>query len=164
VWLTALLFGLYAFFSASFRLGNGIAVLPGNIIVGLIAAALTMRSGSPFVGALVLSGFNLGGAVYPSGFIQGLAQTGDILSIQWLTSVLVAGFVAFLLVQFSSVFGVAQDKLRGRPAARLWWSPLLLVALLTAALLFGEITTRRQNVRAVPTPSTGGSTIPPISP
>ncbi len=154
---TAILFGLYGFFSAGF----GFAATLSYLLVGLVAGALTLRSGSPFVGALVISGFSLGELVYPADFIRSLAATGDVLSLQWLTSIFVAGFVTFLLIQLSRVFGVRRGTLIPKPPSPLWWSPLLLILLLSVALVASEINTRRQNqVISKPPPSTG-STLPP---
>lgn len=160
--LTALLYGLYTYFGAAFQLGNGLAALPNGLLIGTVAALLTARSGSPLVGALVLSGSNLGGAIYPASFVQSLVATGDILSLQWLASVLVTGFITLLLVQFSSIFGRPHERFARQPPPSFWWSPLVVIAVLVVLLVYGEIGTRRLNpARGVAPPPNSGSTIAP---
>lgn len=157
VWLTALLFGLYGFFSAS----RGISAAPGYFIVGLAAGALTLRGGGFLPGAFVISGFNLAEPIL-SRYVSSLASSTDSLSVQWLTAVVISGFIAFLLIQVVRLFGVSPLPSPAKPRA-LWWIPLLLTFVLAFGLLLGEFTTRRSTpVPRIPTPTPSGSTAPPL--
>jgi membrane protease YdiL (CAAX protease family) len=160
VWLIAVLYGVFGLFSAA----RGVSAIPPYFVIGLVGATLTLRSGSAFSGVLVLSGFNLGEPIWQD-LTRALQATQDILSIQWVSAVLLSGFAAFLLVQFSRIFTPSDltDLLaKTAPTRRLWWIPLIAVGLFAAVIISGEIVTRSANRVQLYRPTS--PTNPPIAP
>lgn len=168
VLLTAVLFGLFGIFSA----GQGVSAVLSYALIGVVAGVLTLRSGSMWAGVLVISGFNLGEPILRQILIATLlkGQVGDPLSFGWLTTVVIALFVTFALVQVARAL-VRSDGAMGAgfaPPRRGWWLPILAVIVLSIVIGYGEIITRRQagisKPRPTPTATTSGSTSPPLTP
>ena len=143
VWLTAMLFGLFGIFSDV----HGLSAVPAYILLGAVGSALTIWSGSAWVGILVLSGFSVGQQLIGTPILAALLkdQFADVLSFNWIAAALLFALATFALTQVARAFRSTRPPITPALPGRTWWVPLLIVLVLGVVIVNNELQTRRRN-------------------
>jgi hypothetical protein len=176
--LVALLFAMYGLITSPSDLG--IANIPGQFIVSLIAALAVAYTDCVWYGVAIVGSFSLAWAMLDNNLLN--LQVGlltylgsdfgtNFLSVRWLFLVIVGAFLAFFALQVIRLRALAEpDNNPPAPTKSLWTVPLVLSILFILLAGYGEIALRKQRPPTVAvTPQvqaagSGGSTIPPVPP
>jgi membrane protease YdiL (CAAX protease family) len=162
IWLTAVLFGLFGMFSDLY----GLSAIPAYLLLGLIGSALTVWSGSSWLGILVLSGFSVGQQLIGTPIVAALLkdQFTDVLSFNWIAAAVLFALATFALTQVVRAFRSRQPLSTPSQPGRAWWLPLLIVIVLGFIVANNEIQTRRRNPpQLAPISATPSGAVAPVA-
>ncbi len=170
--LAAVLYAFYGLFSTDF----GMSIIPGLIIVGLLAAFTVSMTRSAWQSMAILAGYNLGWVLLQTPLLAfagggSTAEFYNTFNVRWLFIMVIGAFITFILFQVIRARATLANPgaLPRQQPRQFWWVPLTLSVILLVSVMAGEIILRTVNytqprsipVRPVPTGS-GNSTVPPV--